>query len=144
MSQASHPLSQWLRSRQLLADSGYGVTNHQTYPSFAIEQLSDEVFTISVIMPPCADDQLTISLDKMDLTIAAVAKDDASMSCEHKFRLSTAATIAGANWDNGNLFIELICAEAPNHEKPTQLVVRYSGTGTWLRQRQAAQVNKAA
>ncbi len=137
--QSSHPLSRWLRSRQLLTDSGYGVASHHTYPSFAIEQLSDMVFILSVIMPPCSDDQLTISLDGLDLAVVAMSKDKTDKACEHKFHLLAPTTIAGANWDNGNLFIELICAEAPDCQKPAQFIVRYSGRGSWLRDRQNAQ-----
>ena len=88
-------------------------------------------------MPPCSDDQLTISLDDKDLVITALAKDSPShVTCEHRFRLSFGCTIAGANWDKGNLFIELICADIPAEKTPNQLVAKYSGTGSWLQSRQ--------
>ena len=139
MTHASHPLSRWLRSRQLLTDSGYGVATHQTYPFFAIEKITTDIFTLSAIMPPCADDQLTIALEKMDLIITAVEKNNPNhITCEHRFRLSAPCTIAGANWDHGNLFIELICqdisAASSMDKTPNQLVAKYSGHGSWLMQ----------
>lgn len=137
MSQASHPISRWLRSRQLLTDSGYGVATSQTYPFFAIERLNNEIFSLSAIMPPCTDEQLTISLDQANLVITAVSREDSShIICEHRFKLSFPCTIAGANWERTTLLIELICTSAQISKTPNELVAHYQGSGSWLQERQ--------
>lgn len=116
-------LSRWLRSRQLLTDSGFGVASEQTYPSYAIIKLGGDVFSLSVIMPPVADDQLTITLEKQELVITAITKEDpAQITCEHRFQLAAPCTFAGANWERDALIIELICSSAQIKKTPNELV----------------------
>ncbi len=142
---SAHPLSRWLRSRQLLMDSGFGVSKPDSYPSFGIERISSDIFSLSVIMPPCSDEQLTINLDRFDLTITAFAKDDQQqLICEHRFKLSAACTIAGANWDRDALLIELICQSKNIDKTPNQLVSFYRGSGSWLLQKQGQKQDEAA
>ncbi|MGD9650185.1 MAG: hypothetical protein AB7U41_05295, partial [Dongiaceae bacterium] len=52
-----YPLSRWLRSRQLLTDSGYGLGDKTLYPPFSLERLSDSAFCLAVEMP-CAPEPL--------------------------------------------------------------------------------------
>ena len=119
-------LSRWLRSRQLLTDSGFGVASDQTYPSFGIERLGGDLFSLSVIMPPVADDQLTISLERQELVITAVSKEDPSViTCEHHFALSAPCTFAGANWMHNALIVELICSAATIKKTPNELVTAH-------------------
>jgi HSP20 family molecular chaperone IbpA len=135
MSQSTNFLSRWLRSRQLLTDSGYGVANALIYPFYAVESLGEQIYRLAVIMPPCDDDQLSIQLDGKELVITAVAKDQPQhVTCEHRFRLQLSATIAGANWERGNLVIELITNMRDKMPAANQLVQKHSGSGSWLEQ----------
>lgn len=135
MTHANTILSRWLRSRQLLADSGYGVANSRTYPFFAVEDLGENIFRLSVVMPPCDDDELSIQLDGKDLVITAAVKNSPqAVTCEHRFRLISACTLAGANWERGNLIIELIAIGQPLLSQPHQLIQKYHGSGNWLLQ----------
>jgi HSP20 family molecular chaperone IbpA len=116
-----------------LTDSGFGVATIETYPSFAIEQLSDDVFLLSVIMPPVADDQLTISLEKQELIVSAVSKEDPSvLNCEHRFALSVPCTFAGANWERETLLIELVCHSASVRKSPNELVTSHRAHGKFF------------
>lgn len=134
MSSSTNPLARWLRSRQLLTDSGYGVGARHTYPYFAVTRLAEQLFELAVIMPPCHEDNLSIQLHQQDLVITALGANDSGIECEHRLRLAVPATLAGANWERGHLVLELFVASRRAFANPNQLVEKYHGQGAWLEQ----------
>lgn len=113
-----------------LVDAEPSKTN---YPPYNIEQKSDDEYRITLAVAGFAQSELTIEAEHNQLTVSGKKSDQenevnylhhgiATRNFERRFELADHVKVAGANYSNGLLHIDLV-RELPEVMKPRAIEI---------------------